>query len=163
MKIVVNTRLLLDGRLDGIGWFAYQSLKRITRMHPDVHFIFLFDRPYNEKFIFGNNITPIVLSPPARHPFLYYYWMQFSVKPLLNKLKPDLFLSPDGLLALGAKCKQLPVIHDINFVHYPQDLPFFTRHYYIHFFPKFAAAATRIATVSEFSKKDISTNYKIDA
>ncbi|HTA62069.1 MAG TPA: glycosyltransferase family 1 protein [Bacteroidia bacterium] len=163
MQIVVNTRLLLDGRLDGIGWFAYQSLKRITRQNPDVHFIFLFDRPYNEKFIFSDNITPIVLPPQARHPFLYYYWMQFSVKPLLNRLKPDLFLSPDGLLALGAKCKQLPVIHDINFVHYPKDLPFFTRHYYNRFFPKFAAQATRIATVSEFSKKDISENYKIDA
>ncbi|HXU27923.1 MAG TPA: glycosyltransferase family 1 protein [Bacteroidia bacterium] len=162
MQIVVNTRLLLDGRLDGIGWFAYQSLKRITRQNPDVHFIFLFDRPFNEKFIFADNITPLVVSPQARHPFLYYYWMQFAVKPLLTKLKPDLFLSPDGLLALGAKCKQLPVIHDINFVHYPKDLPFFTRHYYNHFFPKFAAQATRIATVSEFSKKDISKNYKID-
>jgi glycosyltransferase involved in cell wall biosynthesis len=161
MQIVVNTRLLLDGRLDGIGWFAYQTLKRITRLHPDVHFIFLFDRPYNDKFIFADNITPLVVSPQARHPFLYYYWMQFAVKPLLNKLKPDLFLSPDGLLALGAKCKQLPVIHDINFVHYPKDLPFFTRHYYNHFFPKFALQAARIATVSEFSKKDISATYKI--
>ena len=161
MKIVVNTRLLLDGRLDGIGWFAYQSLKRITRQNPDVHFVFLFDRPYNEKFIFADNITPLVLSPPARHPFLYYYWMQFAVKPLLNRMKPNLFLSPDGLLALGAKCKQLPVIHDINFVHYPKDLPFFTRHYYNHFFPKFAKEASRIATVSEFSKKDIAANYHI--
>lgn len=161
MKIVVNTRLLLDGRLDGIGWFAYQSLKRITRQHPDIHFVFLFDRPYNEKFVFADNITPIVISPPARHPFLYYYWMQHAVKPLLKRLKPDLFLSPDGFLALGAKCRQLPVIHDINFVHYPKDLPFFTRHYYNHFFPRFAKEATRIATVSEFSKKDIVDQYHV--
>ena len=161
MKIVVNTRLLLDGRLDGIGWFAYQTLKRITRQHPDFHFVFLFDRPYHEKFIFADNITPLVLYPPTRHPVLFYLWMQFSVKPLLNKLKPDLFLSPDGFLALGAKCNQLPVIHDINFLHYPKDLGFSARHYYNHFFPKFAKEATRIATVSEFSKKDISENYHI--
>lgn len=161
MQIVVNTRLLLDGKLDGIGWFSYQSLKRITTQHPDIHFIFLFDRPFDEKFIFSDNITPLIISPPARHPFLYYYWLQFGVKPILNKLKPDLFLSPDGFLALGANCKQLPVIHDINFVHYPKDLLFLTRHYYNHFFPKFAKQATRIATVSEFSKKDISAHYKI--
>lgn len=162
MKIVVNTRLLLPDRLDGIGWFGYQSLKRITQQHPDVHFIFLFDRPYSEEFIFADNITPMILSPKARHPFLFYYWMQFCVKPLLNEIKPDLFLSIDGYLALGAKCKQLPVIHDINFLHYPKDLPFWVRTYYNRFFPKFAKEATRIATVSEFSKKDIAESYQIN-
>lgn len=105
----------------------------------------------------------MVLWPPARHPFLFYYWMQFSVKPFLNRFQPDLFLSPDGFLSLGANCKQLPVIHDINFLHYPQDLPFWVRNYYNRFFPKFAKEATRIATVSEFSKKDISESYGIDA
>lgn len=162
LKIVVNTRLLLPNRLDGIGWFSYQSLKRITQQHPEVHFIFLFDRPYSDEFVFSENITPMILSPKARHPFLFYYWMQFSVKPLLNEVKPDLFLSPDGFLSLGAKCKQLPVIHDINFVHYPQDLPFWVRNYYNHFFPKFSKEANRIATVSEFSKKDIADTYHID-
>jgi glycosyltransferase involved in cell wall biosynthesis len=163
LKIVVNTRLLLPDRLDGIGWFSYQSLKRITRQHQNVHFIFLFDRPYDAQFIFSDNITPLVLWPPARHPFLFYYWMQFAVKPFLNRLKPDLFLSPDGFLALGASCRQLPVIHDINFLHYPQDLPFWVRNYYNRFFPKFAREAARIATVSEFSRQDISKNYGIDA
>ncbi|MGZ3861605.1 MAG: glycosyltransferase family 4 protein [Bacteroidia bacterium] len=162
MKIVVNTRLLLPNRLDGIGWFSYQSLKRITQQHPEIHFIFLFDRPYSDEFVFSENITPMILSPKARHPFLFYYWMQFSVKPLLNEVKPDLFLSPDGFLSLGAKCKQLPVIHDINFVHYPKDLPFWVRNYYNHFFPKFAKEAARIATVSEFSKKDIADTYHIN-
>lgn len=104
----------------------------------------------------------MVLWPPARHPFLFYYWMQFSVKPFLNRFQPDLFLSPDGFLSLGAKCKQLPVIHDINFLHYPKDLPFWVRNYYNRFFPKFAHEATRIATVSEYSKKDISDSYGID-
>src|SRR5688572_24348080 len=79
LKIVVNTRLLLPGRLDGIGWFSYQSLKRITQKHPDTHFTFLFDRPYDPQFLFGENVTPMVLWPPARHPFLFYYWMQFAV------------------------------------------------------------------------------------
>src|SRR5690606_17933001 len=107
--------------LDGMGWFSYQTLKRITRPHPDVHFVFLFDRPFNEQFLFSENITPLVLSPQARHPLLYYTWFQHSVKNLLNRMRPDLFLSPDGFLSLGAKCRQLPVIHDINFHHHPKD------------------------------------------
>jgi glycosyltransferase involved in cell wall biosynthesis len=162
VQIVVNTRLLLKDRLEGIGWFSYQTLRRITRNNPGVHFVFLFDRPYDEAFLFSDNITPLVISPQARHPLLYYTWLQFSVKSLLNRMKPDLFLSPDGFLALGADCKQLPVIHDINFLHYPTDSKWLTARYYNHFFPKFAREATRIATVSEFSKAELVKHYKAD-
>jgi len=161
VQIVVNTRLLLKNRLEGMGWFTYQTLKQITTKNSDVHFVFLFDRDFDEEFIFSDNITPIVLSPQARHPILYYAWFQHSVKGLLNKMQPDLFLSPDGFLALGAKCKQLPVIHDINFLHHPQDSKWLTAKYYNYYFPKFAKEATRIATVSEYSKQDIAKNYEI--
>jgi len=161
VQIVVNTRLLLKDRLEGIGWFSYQTLKRITQNNPDVHFVFLFDRPFDDSFIFSDNITPISLSPQARHPFLYYTWFQHSVKNLLQRMKPDLFLSPDGFLSLGAACRQLPVIHDINFHHHPGDSKWLTSRYYNYYFPKFAKAATRIATVSEYSKKDIVQQYHI--
>lgn len=162
MQIVVNTRFLLKNKLDGIGWFGYQTLKRITEQQKDVHFVFLFDRHFDEDFVFADNITPMSIGPQARHPFLYYAWFQHSVKSVLNKLKPDLFLSPDGMLALGAKCKQLPVIHDINFKHLPKDLPFWTSKYYNRFFPLFAKEAARIATVSEYSKKDLVDSYGTD-
>jgi len=161
VQIVVNTRLLLPNKLDGIGWFSYQTLKRITQQHPDVHFVFLFDRPFDNQFIFSDNITPIIIGPQARHAFLFYAWFQFSVKSIINKLKPDLFLSPDGMLALGAKCKQLSVIHDINFLHHPKDVPFWASKFYNRYFPKYAHEATRIATVSEYSKQDISKSYGI--
>jgi glycosyltransferase involved in cell wall biosynthesis len=161
VQIVVNTRLLLKDKLEGIGWFSYQTLKRITKNHPDVHFVFLFDRDYHEEFVFSDNVTPMVLGPQARHPVLYYIWFQFSVKNLLKKMKPDLFLSPDGFLSLGAGCKQLPVIHDINFFHHPKDLKRLTSRYYNYFFPRFAKEATRIATVSEFSRQEIAKHYHI--
>lgn len=153
--------MLLKNRLDGIGWFSYQTLKRITKQNPEVHFVFLFDRPYDEEFVFSENITPLVISPPARHAFLFYVWYQHSVKSTLQRMKPDLFLSPDGMISLGARCKQLPVIHDINFYHRPKDIPFWARNFYNHYYPKYAKDACRIATVSEYSKNDIADTYKI--
>ncbi len=162
MEIVVNTRLLIKDKLEGIGWFTYETLKRITNNNPQHHFIFLFDRDFDEEFIFSDNITPVILSPQARHPFLFYWWFEHSVANFLNKYKPNLFLSPDGYLSLNAKCKQLAVIHDLNFEHYPNDLPFLVRKYYKYYFPKFAHKASRIATVSEFSKKDIASTYHIN-
>ncbi len=162
MEIVVNTRLLIKDKLEGIGWFTFETLKRITQNHPDDHFVFLFDRDFDEEFLFADNITPIILSPPARHPFLFYWWFEFSVASFLNKFKPDLFVSPDGYLSLRSNCKQLAVIHDLNFEHYPNDVSFLVRKYYRYFFPKFARKATRIATVSEFSKNDIHQQYGIN-
>jgi len=163
MEIVVNTRLLIKDKLEGIGWFSYETLKRITNEHPEHHFIFLFDRDFDEEFIFSDNITPLIFSPQARHPILFYWWFEHTVAGFLNKYKPDVFLSPDGYLSLNSDVKQLAVIHDLNFEHHPNDLPWLVRKYYHHFFPKFAQKATRIATVSEFSKNDIMQQYRIDA
>jgi len=161
MKIAINTRLLLKNKLEGIGWFTFETLKRITTQHPEHEFIFIFDRAYSDEFIFSNNITPIVIHPQARHPILYYIYFEYSVPRILKKLNPDLFLSPDGYLSLSGKTKMLNVFHDLNFEHYPADLPFAERKYYRHFFPKYAHKANRIATVSEYSKSDIVKQYGV--
>jgi len=162
MNIAINTRLLIQNKLEGIGWFTYESLKRITVQHPEHHFYFIFDREYNPEFLFSDNITPIIQFPQARHPILYYTWFEFSIPGLLNKIKPDLFLSPDGFLSLKTTVPSMAVFHDLNFEHYPQDIPYWTRRYYRQFFPRYAAKAVRIATVSTYSKTDIVNQYKVD-
>ena len=162
MNIAVNTRLLIKNKLEGIGWFTFESLKRITTQHPEHQFYFIFDRAYDPKFIFSSNITPIILSPQARHPFLFWIWHEYRLPRLLHKLNPDLFVSPDGYISLKSGVKSLAVFHDLNFEHYPKDLPYSFRCYYRYFFPKFAKEAVRIATVSEFSKMDIIEQYGKD-
>ena len=42
MRIGVNTRLLLTGKMDGIGWFTTETMKRIVRSHPEHEFYFFF-------------------------------------------------------------------------------------------------------------------------
>lgn len=161
MNIGVNTRLLLDKRLEGIGWFTYETLSRITVHHPEHTFYFIFDRPYHNKFVFSKNVIPVVVGPQARHPFLFYFWFEYSIPRVLKKIKADIFFSPDGYASLRSKVPDLIVMHDLNFEHYPQDLPWLITKYYKYFFPRFAKKAQRIATVSEFSKKDIQTCYGI--
>ncbi len=65
MRIAVNTRLFLKGRLEGIGWFAHEVLSRMVKKHPEHEFIFIFDRPYHKDFVFAPNVTPVVLKPQA--------------------------------------------------------------------------------------------------
>ena len=162
MVIAVNTRLLIPDRLEGIGWFSYESLKRITRSHPEHTFLFLFDRPFSEEFIFSDNIIPISSGPPSRHPLLWYWWFEHTLPCIFRKYNPVLFLSPDGHLSLRSAVKQIPVIHDLNFEYYPENIPWAQRTYYQRYFPLFAKKAARIATVSEYSKADIAQTYSID-
>jgi glycosyltransferase involved in cell wall biosynthesis len=147
--------------LEGIGWFTYETLKRIVLSHPEHEFLFIFDRKYDEEFIFANNITPIVKGPPARHPVLFYLWFEYTIPSILDKYKPDLFISPDMFCSLRAKTKTLLVIHDLNFEHYPEQMPWLVRNYYLYFTPRFVHHANRIATVSAYSKQDIINQYDV--
>lgn len=161
MNIVVNTQLLLPNRLEGLGWFTYETLRRITVNHPEHTFYFVFDRKYAPNFIFSPNVKPIILSPPSRHPFLWYLRFEWLLPRLLKKLKADVYLSPDGWSTLRTKVPCVQVIHDLNYEHNPGDMPFWIRHYFKYFFPRFAQKAKQLATVSEYSKTDIVNTYGI--
>lgn len=162
MLIAVNTRFLLSNKLEGIGRFTFETLSRITRKYPEHRFLFFFDRPHSPEFIFGDNVIPVNLFPPARHPFLYMWWFEWSVARALRKYKPDVFLSTDGFLSLNTKVPSVPVIHDLAFIHYPQGIDRITLKYYHFFFPKFARKATQIVAVSNYTKQDIVKQYHIE-
>ena len=163
MKIVVNTRLLLKDKLEGIGWVAYETLRRMVATHPEVEFYFVFDREPDPKFIFAKNVKPVVLLPQARHPFLYIWYFELSLTRFLRKLKPDLYFSPDGYMSLRAKTPSVIQFHDLNFEHFPKDMPKIHLWHYRRFFPHYAKKAKRIVTVSEFSKQDIVKCYHVDS
>lgn len=161
-KIAVNTRLLIKDKMDGIGYFTYETMRRIVQWNPDIAFHFLFDRTPDEMFLFGPNVVPVTLHPQARHPFLWYLWFEWSVAGYLRQHDFDLFLSPDGYCSLGSGTPTVAVMHDIAYEHYPQYVPYLVRAYYKYFMPRYAAHASRIATVSEYSKTDIVRYYSTD-
>lgn len=161
MRIAVNTRLLLKGKLEGIGWFTNETLTRIVKQHPEHEFIFFFDRPYDPSFVFADNVKPVVFHPQARHPVLFYIWFELRIPFLLRKYKCDLFLSTDGLMSLNTSVPTCLVIHDLAFEHYPEHLKGSHKFYFRKYSPLYAQKAKRIVTVSEFSKKDISERYQV--
>jgi len=161
MKIAVNCWILRNKKIDGIGNFTIETLRPLIIAHPSIEFQILCDKNFTEDYFDFPNAKKYHIFPPYRHPLLYLFYMEIVVGFFLKKHKPDLFLSMEGFLCLSAKCKQLPIIYDLNFEHQPQDLPFRNRIYFRTFYPKFANKATRIATISIYSKKDISETYKI--
>lgn len=148
--------------MEGFGWYTYEIASRLAINHPEHEFIFFFDRSFDPKFVFSKNVTPVVVSPPARHPMLYIYWFEVALKRAMKKHNVAILFSPDGYLSLRSSIPQVAVIHDINFEHFPKDLPWINRIYLTYFFPRFAKKAAKIITVSNYSKRDIATHYHID-
>lgn len=160
MRIAVNTRFLLKEYLEGYGRFIYEIFLRITKNYPEHEFIFIFDRPYEERFIFSENIKPVVTGPPARHPLLWKLWYDVKIPAVLKKYKADVFVSCDGFCSLNTKTPQCLVLHDLAFLHYPSFIRKSHYLYYKRYTPKFLKTAASVATVSEFSKNDILSHYK---
>ncbi len=162
MRIAVNTRMLLENRMEGVARFNYEILKRIVKNNPQDEFYFLFDRKYSDKFIFGSNVKPIVLFPPTRHATIMPYWLEIKVKNTLKRINPDVFFSGDTYLSLGSPTPSIIVSHDLGFFHFPEHLRYFDRKYYNHYFKKFHKKADKIIAVSEYTKTDIVKNYGIN-
>lgn len=161
MKILINTRLLIKGRIDGISRFTYETVRNMCLSHPEHEFYLLFDRMYDKSFIFADNVKPIIVPFQTRHPFLWWFWFHSQLPRVIKALKPDVFVSTDGYSVVNCNLPIVDVIHDLNFEHYPEHLPFLVRKYYQKYFPQYAQTATRIATVSEYSKQDIHSIYGV--
>lgn len=159
MRIAVNTRFLMSDYLEGYGYFLKEIFSRLVKTHPEHEFIFIFDRPFDEKFIFGKNVTPVVAGPPARHPLLWKYWYDFKIPAVLRKYKADVFFSPDGFCSLRTHVPQCLVIHDLAFLHFPKGISGTQLRFYKRNTPDYIAKAKTLITVSEFSKKDILQHY----
>lgn len=163
MRIGINTRSLLGQKLEGFGNYTLELVQRLTKAHPEHTFVLYFDREIDPQFEFGPNVLCRVVFPPTRHPLLYIIWFQYRLKRALRKDQIDVFWSPDGMFPLKAKIPILASIHDLNFEHFPQDLPKWVAWYYQKYFPQFAKTAQHIVTVSETTKTDIIETYQINA
>jgi len=162
MVIAVNTRFLLADYLEGYGNFIEETFRRMTKDHPEHQFIFIFDRPFDPRFVFGNNVKAVVTGPAARHPLLWKFWYDIKVPAVLRKYKADVFVSCDGFCSLRTTRPQCLVLHDLAFLHFPSAIRRSHLLFYKKYTPKFLSKATAIATVSEFSKRDIADQYGTD-
>ena len=161
MQIAVNTRLLLAHRMEGVARYIYETSKEMVLSHPEVRFHFLFDRPYDEQFIFADNVIPHVIGWPSRHPLLWYLWFERSLPKFLRNNNIDVFYSGDMYMSLQADIPTLMVSHDLNYLHYPEGLRWSHLKFYQKYMPLYHKAADHLITVSEATKKDVIEKYNV--
>ena len=163
MKIAINCWVLRNKQLDGIGYFTVNTIARVIKNHPEVEFMILCDKDFTENYFDFPNAIKYPVFPALRHPLLYVWYMEAVLPGFLKKHQPQLLISMEGFSSLRAATRQVPVVYDINFEHQPQDLTLKNRLYFRFFFRRFVKNATRVITISEYSKQDIASFYSVSA
>jgi glycosyltransferase involved in cell wall biosynthesis len=162
MQIAVNTRFLLPGQMEGFGVYTDEIMQRMTVGNPSDSFTFYFDRKFNTRFRYSDNVHLSSVFPPARHPILFYIWFQMGLRRKLLATRPDVFFSPDSFMPTGMNIPSVITIHDTAYMRFPEYIGQDQLQYYRRYMPKFVREAAHIITVSEFSKKEISRFYDVD-
>lgn len=164
MHIAVTTRFLLPGgHLEGLGRYTFEALRCLVQQQPDCTFHFLFDRAYDPQYLLGTNVVPHVLLPPARHPLLMLAWYEGAVGQWLRRHRPAVLLSPEGFTVLGTAVPRVMVLHDLAYLHRPQDVGWLMGRYYAYFLPRFARAVEQLVTVSDATRQDVARQYGLPA
>lgn len=164
MHIAVTTRFLLPGnQLEGLGRYTFETLSCLVRQHPECTFHFLFDRPYDPRYLLGPNVVPHVLRPPARHPLLILAWYEGAVAGWLRRHRPAVLLSPESFTVLGTRVPRVLVLHDLAYLHRPHDVGRLMQRYYAYFLPRFARAAAQLVAVSEATRRDVAEQFGLPA
>ncbi|MEY5132181.1 MAG: hypothetical protein RLZZ198_185 [Bacteroidota bacterium] len=160
MVIAINCRHLTPNKLEGFGTYTYELVTRWIKEHKEVNFVLIFDREPAVIIPELPNVKKVVIGPPTRHPLLYWIWFEWSIPRILKQNKATLFFSPDGYNSLRSNIPSVITVHDLNFEHNPKDLPTVLGWYLRKFVPKFVEKATRLLTVSAYSKQDITKCYR---
>lgn len=161
MRILVNARFLLPNKLEGIGLYTLEVMKRIVIRYPEHHYIFCVDRQSSAKLVpDAPNVSIAIIKPQARHPILFLWWFEVGIPQAFRKYQADVFFSPDGFTSLSnLVSKTVLVIHDLAYLHFPDHIGAAMLHYYRRYMPRFIRKADKIITVSHQTKKDLKSHF----
>lgn len=161
MKIAINTRFLQPGQLEGFGWYTHEIVRRMVAQHPEDTFVFLFDRPFDPRFVYADNVIPVLLPPRARFAPQFLAWFEWAVPGALRAHGAEVFFSPDSMCSLRSNVPTVMTCHDLVPLHFSKQVPLIHRHFLRYFLPKFLRRADHVLTVSEYVRQDIAQSCGI--
>jgi len=161
MRIAINAIFLQNNPLEGYGHYTAEVVRRMIEAHPEDEFLLLYDRPWEHDFIDQPHVTHLLVTPAARHPLSFKYWYDIKATAAVKRWKADVWFQPYGFCSLTSSVPQVLMIHDLSFKHYPLYISWYQRLYYRWFTPAFIRKAKKLITVSDFSKNDLRSTYRV--
>ncbi len=160
MRIAINARFLIKDKLEGVGWYTYEIVRRMVANHPEDEFILIHDRPLAKEYLFADNVKSVKTLIPSRHPILWYLWFEYAIPSVLKKHKPDVFISFDGHLSIKTDIPTVYVLHDLAYLHYPGEIPNTVLKFYQKFIPQYVNRADHIVSVSSHGQNDVLQQFQ---
>lgn len=142
----------------GSSQVAFELIKNFEKLdHENEYTVLLPDRPLKDFPNERKGFQYKILKPKRLWTRIALPWAIFKAKE-----KPDIFFSPTHYIPRFSSVKKVVTIFDLSFLHFPE---MFVRKdlWKLTNWTKFSANnADHIITISNFSKKDIQTQYKIN-
>jgi len=144
----------------GTEWYSYhliQELKKITSQYGDAGFVLYSAEPLRGDLgILPPNWESRVLAwPPKR------FWTQIRLSWEMWRHPPDILFVPAHTIPVIHPKKVVTTVHDLGFINFPKAYGWLEKVYH-KFALNFAVKkATKIITVSEFTKKELVKHTKI--
>jgi len=158
MRIVVDCRCAFDG-CGGIGNYTRSLVQALARVSSRDEFTLLHSaaRPWQPIVE-----QPNVRSRPVPAAMLDRDWEQFELPILLEELGAHLYHNPTFALPIVHPCPTVSTIHDVVFHSRPDLVEPGLCSYLQQAAANAAVTATRIITVSEYSRDCIASAYGVD-
>jgi glycosyltransferase involved in cell wall biosynthesis len=153
-KIYINGRFLTQ-KITGVQRYAYEISKKIIEYRNDIVFITPASSSFNPVY------TTSKWNIEKAGRYNGHLWEQVELPRFLKKKHNPLLINFCSTAPLFYS-NQIVTIHDLAFRHGKWHSSAF-RAFYNFLLPKLSKKANHIVTVSEFSKRDITSSYNINS
>lgn len=162
MRIGIDGRVLQEKKLSGIGQYALNIIKEISK-NDDYRFIIFYNSFRSRKSglpDFGQNTEQKIFRLPNR--ILEWAWRFFRWPHIDRILKVEAFFSPHFIsIPLSSKVKKILTIHDLSFERNKRFFPINRNLWHWQMHPRRASEKyDKIIAVSNNTKKDLIEKYQ---
>lgn len=153
MHIALDGSDLAADRFEGPSVYAGELLPRLSKS--------LLERGHTVSTYLPNNPRGVELAGDIRVIPGSPFWTQRFFAAALRRDRPDVLFMPIQMLPLGRPrtMRTVAVVHDLEFLHYPQTYTFGNR-MLLQWFTRHAVRnATQLIAVSQYTKDDVVRTY----
>jgi len=142
----------------GTEWYSYHLIRTLAEIDKENQYKLYLNKSVEEGLKnLGSNFKEKVLKwPPVR------LWTQFRLSFEMLRQSPDVLFIPAHVLPLIMPKKSVVTIHDIGFEKHPELYSWKDIWYHKWAIYWAKKKASKIITISEYSKNDLIEKYKID-
>jgi len=169
MKIGIDVRCLSEGRMTGVEEYTLNLLENLFKLDKENEYVLFFNsfKPARADFSWLEKYPDVKLKkfrfPNKLLNFCFWYFGFPKIDKMIGGA--DIVFLPNIIFSsVSAKTKLVATIHDLSFERFPETFSLKRRLWHGFINPKkICRRAQKIIAVSESTKNDLESLYKIDS